>query len=126
MTTTENVKTSAIASAIKVAPRTRRFVLRDEDGFAYDGRRAHLVLAALSRSDKSPALTAEIHTVAYALYKSMTTARMSATVAMRICELSPYQVCGIVAKVASECPETTTGGICDDWLPKHQHELITG
>lgn len=115
---------SQIAKSIKVAPRTKRFILRDEIGCRYDGRQAHLVLAALSRSDRSEGLTPELRTVAHALWKSMTTARMDATVANRICEMTPYQVCGIVAKVAAECPETTTGGICDMWLPKHQSELV--
>lgn len=113
-----------LAVAIGVSPRTKRFVLRDEYGLAYDGRRAHLVLAALARSDKSPGLSAGLHTVAYALHKSITTARMNPTVAMRLCELSPYGICALVARVARECPETTTGGICDTWLPRHQHELI--
>ena len=119
MTTTQE-----IARTIKIAPRTKRFVLRDEYGCRYEGRQAEHVLAALSRSDKTPGLSAELHTVAHALFKSMTTGRMNASVAMTICDLSPYRVCGIVAKVAAECDETTTGGICDTWLPKHQHELV--
>jgi hypothetical protein len=119
------VTASQIARAIKVAPRTKRFELRDEYGCRYEGRQAHLVLAALGRSDRSEGLSTETRTVAYALWKSMTTCRMNATVANRICEMTPYQVCGIVAKVAAECPETTTGGICDGWLPKHQHELVS-
>jgi hypothetical protein len=113
-----------LARALGIAPRTRRFVLRDEYGCAYEGRRAEHVLAALSRSDKTPGLSAELHTVAHALFKSMTTGRMNASVAMAICDLSPYRVCGIVARVAAECPETTTGGICDYWLPEHQQELV--
>ena len=113
-----------LARAIGIGPRTRRFVLRDRDGIAYDGRRTHLVLAALARSDKTPGLSADLHTVAYALHKSITTARMSPDVANRLCELSPYQVCAVVARVARDCPQTTTGGICDVWLPQHQHELI--
>lgn len=116
--------TSQIAKSIKVAPGTKRFILRDELGCRYDDRQAHLVLAALSRSDRSEGLTTEVRTTAHALFKSMTTARMDPTVANRICEMTPYQVCAIVAKVAAECGETTIGGICDGWLPKHQNELV--
>jgi hypothetical protein len=114
--------TRQIAQAIKVTPATRKFELRDEDGLCYDGFRTELVLAALSRSDKSD-LPGEIHTIAYAIRKSLVTARMDPVAASRIRALTPYQVCGIVAKVAAECDETTVGGICDGWLPKHQHEL---
>lgn len=119
------VTTGQIARAAGIGPRSTRFVLRDSDGIPYDGRRAHLVLAAVSRADKSPGLSPEVHTVAYALYKSLTTGRMSPEVANRICELTPYRVCAVVARVARDCPETTTGGICDVWLPRHQHELLT-
>ena len=117
--------TADIARSIGITPRTKRFVLRDSDGIPYEGWRSELVLAALGRSDKAPGLPAELRTVAYALCKSMTSARMSAVVANQIHAMTPYQVCGIVAKVAAECPETTVGGICDTWLPKHQHELIS-
>ena len=113
-----------VARAVKIAPGTKRFVLRDEYGSAYDGGRTEMVLAALSRSDRSEGLSMEVRGVAYALWKSITTCRMNPTVAMGMRTMSPYQVCGIVARVANECPETTTGGICDGWLPVHQHELI--
>jgi len=42
---------------------------------------------------------------------------MNATAAMTLRFMSPYRVCALVATVARECPETTTGGICDGWLP---------
>ena len=32
---------------------------------------------------------------------------------------------GLVAQVACECPETTTGGICDGWLPGHIERLTS-
>lgn len=122
---TATVTGRQLAAAIGIGPRTKRFVLRDSDGIPYDGRRAHLVLAALARSDRTPDLSADVHTVAYALHKSLTTARMNPAIANRVCELTPYQLCALVARVVRDCPETTTGGICDTWLPRHQSELVT-
>ena len=119
------ITTAQVARSVGIGPRSKRFVLRDQDGTAYDGSRTELVLAALSRSDKSPDLPAEVHTVAYAVRKSLVTARMRATFALRLREMSPYRICGLVARVACECPETTTGGICDEWLPGNI-ERLTG
>ena len=119
------ITTAQVARSVGISPRTRRFILRDQDGIAYDGSRTELVLAALSRSDKSD-LPADVHTVAYAVRKSLVTARMNATAAMRVRFMSPYRVCALVATVARECPETTTGGICDGWLPEHIERLTTG
>jgi hypothetical protein len=115
--------TRQIAQAIKVTPATRKFELRDSDGLRYDGNRAELVLAALSRSDKSD-LPSEIHTIAYAIRKSLVTARMNPVAASQVRMLTPYQVCGIVAKAAAECDETTVGGICDGWLPANIQRLV--
>ena len=89
-----------VARSVGIGPRSKRFVLRDADGIAYDGGRSELVLAALSRSDKSPGLSAEVHTVAYAVRKSLVTARMRAEYAMRVRSMSPYQVCGLVGRTA--------------------------
>ena len=119
------ITTAQVARSVGIGPRSKRFVLRDQDGTAYDGSRTELVLAALSRSDKSPDLPAEVHTVAYAVRKSLVTARMGATFALRLREMSPYRICGLVARVACECPETTTGGICDDWLPGNIERLTS-
>ena len=118
------ITTARVARSVGIAPRTKRFVLRDSDGIPYDGSRADLILAALSRPDKSD-LPAEVHTVAYAVRKSLVTARMRAEYAMRLRFMSPYRVCALVATVARECPETTTGGICDDWLPQHIERLTS-
>jgi hypothetical protein len=118
-----SVTAAEVARSVGIGPRSKRFVLRDQDGVAYDGGRSELVLAALSRSDKSE-LPAEVHTVAYAVRKSLVTARMQAMFAMRLRSMSPYQVCGLVAAVARECPETTTGGICDGWLPGNIARLV--
>ena len=118
------ITAAQVARSIQVGPRTRRFVLRDEDGLAYDGGRTELVLAALSRFDRSD-LPAGVHTVAYAIRKSLTTARMRPGPALRLQLMSPWRVCALVATVARECPETTTGGICDDWLPGHIERLTS-
>lgn len=116
--------TATLARAISVTPSTKRFELRDADGIRYDGGRADLVLAALSRSDKTPELPAHAHTVAYAIRKSLVTARMNAVAAGRLTAMTPYAVCKLVATVIRECPETTTGGICDGWLPAHINRLV--
>ena len=118
------ITTLQVARSIGISPRTRRFVLRDGDDVPYDGSRAELVLAALSRSDRSD-LPAEVHTVAYAVRKSLVTARMRPGPALRLQGMSPYRICGLVAQVARECPETTTGGICDGWLPGHIERLTS-
>jgi hypothetical protein len=114
-----------VARSAGVGPRTKRFVLRDADGVPYDGGRAEMVLAALSRGDKTPDLPAEVHTVAYAVRKSLVTARMRPGPSVRLQAMSPYRICAQVAAVARECPETTTGGICDGWLPQHIERLTS-
>ena len=116
------ITTAQVARSVGIGPRTKRFTLRDDDGVPYDGGRTDLILAALSRCDRSD-LPAEVHTVAWAVRKSYTSARMNATAAMRLRFMTPYQVCALVATVARECPETTTGGICDGWLPDHIDRL---
>lgn len=126
VTTTEDtvgITTKTIASAAGIAPRTKRYALRDEYGVAYEGRAYTHVLAALSRSDITPDLSQRIHTVAYALFKCMTSARMSAISVNRIATYSPYKLCALVARIAAECPETTIGGICDVWLIAHHTKL---
>ena len=119
------ITTAQVARSVGIGPRSKRFALRDQDGIAYDGSRTELVLAALSRSDKSPGLPAEVHTVAYAVRKSLVTARMRPGPALRLRAMSPYRICALVASVARECPETTTGGICDGWLPAHIERLTS-
>lgn len=121
MTTSETAR--QIAQAAGIAPATKRYVLRDECGLPYEGRQYTHVLGALSRSDRTPDLSARIHTVAYALFKCMTSARMDAVSVNRIATYSPYRLCALVARVALECPETTIGGICDGWLIRHHTEL---
>jgi hypothetical protein len=118
------VTAAQVARSAGIGPGTKRFVLRDADGVPYDGGRAEMVLAALSRSDKTD-LPAEVHTVAYAVRKSLVTARMRPGPALRLQGMSPYRICGLVAQVARECPETTTGGICDGWLPGHIERLTS-
>lgn len=114
---------SVIAKAAGIAPRTKRFIIRDEYGIPCDGGRTETVLAALGRSDLTPTLTARIHTVAYAIRKSLTTGRMDPATANRLTAYTPYQVCAVVARVADLCPEETIGGICDGWLIAHYADI---
>ncbi|MEU8151737.1 hypothetical protein [Nonomuraea sp. NPDC048901] len=120
----ETMTAREIAKALGVGTRTRKFVLRDEYGIELrDGSRRYAkVLAALSRSDMSD-LPIRIHTVAYALRKCMVSGRMNAASENRIADYSPYQLCALVARIASECPETTIGGICDGWLLANHADL---
>lgn len=112
-----------IARSIGVAPRTKRFILRDEYGMACEGRHYTHVFSALARSDKTPDLSSRIHTVAYALLKCMASGRMPAESENRIAVYSPYRMCALVARIANECPETTIGGICDTWLIQNHKSL---
>lgn len=113
-----------LASAAGIGTRTKWFILREPDGYAYEDQgRFNNVTAALCRADITPDLDARVHTVAYALRKSVLTSRMNPVSALRIQTYTPYQICKLVAQIANDCPETTTGGICDDWLAQHHEEL---
>lgn len=115
---------AVIARAAHIGPRTRRYVLNTPDhGPIADGFQYTRVLAALSRSDITPTLSARVHTVAYALNKCMSTGRMPAVSTLRIAAYRPYDMCRLVARIVRECPETTTGGICDEWLPANHTSL---
>ncbi|MFI7042609.1 hypothetical protein ACIBI0_38530 [Microbispora rosea] len=124
MIATDTMTAREIAKAIKVGPRTKKFVLRDEYGFEIRDESRHYakVLAALSRSDMSD-LPSRIHTVAYALRKCMVSGRMNAESENRIARYTPYQLCALVARISEECPETTIGGICDGWLIRNHTSL---
>jgi hypothetical protein len=118
-----NYTTKELAKALGIGPRTRKFTIQDEYGISIDAGRTESVLATLSRTDKSE-VPQRIHTVAYALLKSISTARMNPVTSLRLTlDTSAYQICAIVAKIANECPEQEIGGICDVWLPKHHTEL---
>lgn len=113
-----------IAQAAGISPRTKRFILRDEFGCPYEGLRSSHVLAALSRSDKTPDLSADVHRVAYAINKCFATARMNVQLARRIREdYSPYQLCALVAKVHNANPNAYVGELADDWINQHAEEL---
>ncbi len=113
----ELVSALQLARAIGVSGGTRKFTLCDpKTSLPYEGQRFDHVLAALSRSDITPDLSARVHTVAYALRKCIVSARMDSTSALRIMGYKPYDLCRLVARIANECPETTIGGICDVWL----------
>jgi len=119
----EMTTAKAIATAARINPHTKKYVLRDEYGLAYEGHRYWHVLSAISRPDISPELSQKTRTVAYALLKSISSARMEPVSAARISAYTPYQLCALVARITRECPEDTTGGICDGWLPRHHNEL---
>lgn len=115
------ITTREVAKAVHIGTRTRRFVLRDENGRPHEGNRTLLVLAALARSDHNEITDdtrrRRVMTVAYALHKCMASGRMPATTEWRLrYQRTPYQVCALVARICRECPETTIGGICDTWL----------
>lgn len=114
-----------IAKAAGISPNTKRFVLTDEYGFAYDGSRNEHVLAALQRSDKTPDLPQDARIVAMGIYKSLTTARMNVMLANRVREdYSPYRLCQMVAQVANKVgPNPSIGLIADTWLNEHKDEL---
>lgn len=112
-----------IASALRISPRTKRFDIKDEYGLTISTDRTTNVLSSLANSDRSE-VPCRIRTVAYALLKSIETARMNPVTSLRLrLETSPYQVCERVARIANQCPEQEIGGICDVWLPAHHAEL---
>lgn len=117
--------TAQIARAAGISPRTKRFVLRDEYGLAYDGGQAAHVLAALARSDKTPDLDQRTRIVAIAVSKSYNTGRMNSGLAVRmVADYSPYQVCGVVATIAERYQgEPTIGELADFWINRHAEEL---
>lgn len=121
MTTTART----IAHAASIGPRTKTVTIRDAYGFVISGqgRRYADVLAHLCRGDLTPNLDQRTHLVAYALRKCMTTGRMNATSENRIAAYTPYQLCGVVARIVNTCPETTIGGICDTWLTANHADL---
>jgi hypothetical protein len=121
----ETMTAREIAKAIGVGTRTRKFVMRDQDGYVIysDGApRYSMVLAALSRGDVSDIPT-RLHTVAYALLKCVSTGRMNPGTSLRIQSYTPYRLCALVARISRECPETTIGGICDVWLLDNHADL---
>lgn len=119
------VTAKQVAKAAGIGTRTRKFVLRDEYGLAYDGFRCEHILAALQRSDKTPDLDRAARIAAMGLYKSFTTGRMNVHLARRVREqYTPYQLCALVAKVANGAGENATiGYLADDWINEHHAEL---
>lgn len=120
------MKAQEIARSIGVGARTKKYVLRDRNGDrildAMDAPSWDAVLCAVSRVDISD-LPGHVHTVAFALRKCITTGRMNPISALRIASYTPYQICALVARIVRECPETTVGGICDDWITPHHDSL---
>jgi hypothetical protein len=110
------VTTKQIAQTVGVTPRSKQFIFRDEFGIPYDGRRNENLLAALSRSDRTPTLPANVHVIAYALRKSLVTGRANPESANKIYAYTPYQICALVAHVVNANPDATIGDIADDWI----------
>jgi hypothetical protein len=105
--------TSEIAKAAGITPRTKRFVLHDEYGFAYPGTRTDHVLAALQRTDLVQ-LDRRTFTVACALRKCYVTGRMNVELARRVREQkTPYQLCAMVAKIAELWEGDESQGVGD-------------
>ncbi|MBN6054551.1 hypothetical protein JYK22_21595, partial [Nonomuraea sp. RK-328] len=118
--TSETMTAREIAKAIGVGTRTRKFEMRDREGYTVMGQygvpRYARVLNSLMRSDLTDA-TSRVRIVAMALYKSISTGRMNPVCSSLIQQrYTPYQLCALVARIAAECDETTIGGICDIWL----------
>lgn len=113
--------TAQIAKTVGIAPRTARYILRDEYGFAYDGGRTDHVLAALGRAN----LPQREKLVALGLQKCYATGRMNVHLARRVRETyTPYQICGLVTKIAAQFPgEPTIGALADTWINQHADQL---
>lgn len=124
-TTVAQVKASDIARAAHISPRTKRFVLRDEYGYAYDGTRTEHVLAAFQRSDHTPDIDSRTRTVALGLWKCYITGRMNVELARRVREqYTPHQLCALLARIANEYQgEPTIGMLADTWVNQHATEL---
>ncbi|GIH95309.1 hypothetical protein ACFFMN_23395 [Planobispora siamensis] len=126
--TAETMTAREIATAIGVGTRTRDYVMRDREGYTilgqYDTPRYARVLHSLGRSDCSD-VTFRIRIVAIALHKSISTGRMHAVSSTRIQAYTPYQLCKIVARIASEYPHdlVTIGDVCDGWLKENHARL---
>jgi hypothetical protein len=118
------VTAKQVAEAAGIAPATKQFVICDEYGLAHDGFRCEHVLAAISRSDMTPKLSAEVHRTAYAVLKCFSTARMDVYLARRVREdYSPYRLCALVAQVANNNPDANVGELADFWINEHAKEL---
>ncbi|MFF4026934.1 hypothetical protein ACFYY5_29200 [Nocardia elegans] len=111
-----------IAKAAGIAPRTKHFVLRDEYGFALNGGRTEHVLTAIQRVD---GIDQRTRVAASALFKCYTTGRMNIDLARRVREqYSPYQLCGLVVKIANAYDGVPTiGDLADFWINEHRNEF---
>jgi hypothetical protein len=119
-----------VAAAAGVGPRSKRVEARAGDGMRvrFDCSRSESVLVLLSRFDlnRMPpgARKRRCATVARALLKAMTTARLDPGTTLRInLEYTPWQVCALVARIARDCHEAQLGGICDEWICRNHVSL---
>lgn len=120
-----NAKQIAVAAGI--APRTKRFTLRDENGYAVDPSMArHLqVLCALNRSDVTPGIATRERIIAMALLKAINTGRIDVHLLRRIREqYTPYQLCALVATISDRFQgEPTIGALADTWINRNANSL---
>lgn len=121
--------TQTIAQAAGIAPRTKRFTAVDQHGdpvfmMGEAERWEHVVSAIRLARTERKLLDTRTYTVACAVWKWMSTGRANPTVAMRVRALTPYQVCGLVAKISDTFPgEPTVGELADFWINEHAEEL---
>lgn len=118
MPTTKN-----LMRALGVHHNQKTFILRDEYGISYEGHPVLLALAALSRTDVTPTLSADVHRVAYAIHKCIASGRMPTSAHLRIHGYKISRLCGMVAQVHADCYDKTIGEIADSWLIQHADEL---
>lgn len=124
MTENKTPTAAQIARAAKITPRTTRFVLRDEYGLAYGGGRTEHVLAALQNPDRTPELDQRTRICAIGLGKCFITGRMNVELARYVLEATPYQVCALLARIATLYPGfPTIGELADFWINQHREEL---
>lgn len=124
MPNTMNAK--QIATAARISPRTKHYVMCDELGLADDRYmpRHMQVMAALNRSDRT-SIDFRERVVAMALVKSINTGRMNVNLARRVREdYTPYQICALVAKISAAYQgDPTIGDLADFWINAHAEQL---
>jgi hypothetical protein len=113
-----------VAQAAGISSRTKRYMVCDEYDLPIDRTMSrHLqVLVGLLRSGR---LATREYTVVSALLKAINTGRINVFLLRRIREdYTPYQICGLVAKVSAMYDgEPTIGELADFWFNAHADQL---
>jgi hypothetical protein len=121
------MKTSEVAKAAGIAPRTKRYVARDAQGYVLNSYAPphEQVFAVLGRYDITPSIDDRVRVAVLALEKSINTGRMNVHLAGRVRgQYTPYQLCALVSRVASESGEAATiGYLADQWINEHAADL---